>query len=124
MPEIYYHENEVFLTEEEVEESAFVPERRIKIIVRYLKRCDEVFDEFFKFPVKIPKAKLSIAAFDFIRTVNSLSWDAPLAEELSNIIIKICKRLREINELYNQKHREEGRKAEAELKQALSNFKL
>jgi len=124
MPEIYYHENEVFLTEEEVEESAFVPERRIKIIVRYLKRCDEVFDEFYKFPVKIPKAKLSIAAFDFIRTIDSLPWNAPLAEEVSDVITKICKRLRELNKLYNQKQWEEGKKAEAELKQALSNFKL
>ncbi|RLG41208.1 MAG: hypothetical protein DRN78_04520 [Thermoproteota archaeon] len=50
--------------------------------------------------------------------------DAPLVEELNNIIIKICKRLREINELYNQKQWEEGKKVEAEFKQALSNFKL
>ena len=124
MLETYYHENEVFLTQKEVEESAFIPERRIETIVRYLKRCDEIFSEFYKFPEKIPKAKLSISAFDFIRTIDSLPWDAPLAEELSDIISKICKKLREINELYNQKQWEEGTKAETELKRALSNFKL
>ena len=124
MPDTYYHENEVFLTQKEVEKSAFLPERRIEIIVRYLKRCDEIFSSFYKFPEKIPKAKLSVAALDFIRTIDSLPWDAPLAEELSNIISKICKKLREISELYNQKQWKEGREVERELKHAISNLRL
>ena len=40
MPEIYYHEDEVFLTNKEVGESACIPEKRIEIIARYLKQCD------------------------------------------------------------------------------------
>ena len=46
MPEIYYREDEVFLTNKEVGESAYVPEKRIEVIARYLKQCDRFYKDF------------------------------------------------------------------------------
>jgi len=121
MPEIYYREDEVFLTNEEVDDSAYVPEKRLEVIVRYLKRCDGWYKDF---RIKMPKAVLSIAAFNLIYTIDSLPWDISVADEVSDVINKICTKLAEIKELYDKKQKDKALKLEGELRRALSEVTL
>lgn len=121
MPECYYHEDEVFLTEEEVEDSAYVPERRIKVIARYLKQCDRYYSDF---QIKTPRAVLSIAAFNLIHTIDSLPYEIPVADAISEVITKICVKIDEIKRLYDRKQIDEALKLEEELRHALSTITL
>ena len=121
MPEIYYHEDEVFLTNKEVEDSAYVPEKRLKVIVRYLKHCDRCYSDF---QIKLPKAVLSIAAFNLIHTIDSLPWDISVADAVGDVITKICTKLAEIKEAYDKKQTDEALKLEEELRNALSAIRL
>ena len=121
MPEIYYHEDEVFLTNKEVGESAYVPEKRLKVIVRYLKHCDRCYSDF---QIKLPKAVLSIAAFNLIHTIDSLPWDISVADAVGDVITKICTKLAEIKEAYDKKQTDEALKLEEELRNALSTIRL
>ena len=121
MPEIYYHEDEVFLTNKEVEDSAYVPEKRLEVIVRYLKRCDRHYSDI---SIKMPKAVLSIAAFNLIHTIDSLPWDISVADEVNDVITKICTKLAEIKELYDKKQKDKALKLEEELRRALSEVTL
>ena len=121
MPEIYYHEDEVFLTNKEVGESAYVPEKRLKVIVRYLKHCDRCYSDF---QIKLPKAVLSIAAFNLIHTIDSLPWDISVADAVGDVITKICTKLAEIKEAYDKKQTDEALKLEEELRNALSAIRL
>jgi len=119
MPECYYRKDEVFLTEEEVQDSAYLPEERIKVIARYLRRCDEYCSDF---QIKTPRAVLSIAAFNLIRTIDSLPYEIPVADAISEVITKICVKLNEIKRLYDEKQIDKALEAQEALRRALSTI--
>ena len=121
MPEIYYREDEVFLTNKEVGESAYVPEKRIEVIARYLRQCDRFYKDF---RFKTPRAVLSIAAFNLIHTIDSLPYEISSADVISDAINKICTKLADIKELYDKKQKDKALKLEEELKRALSEVTL
>ena len=120
MPECYYREDEVFLTEEEVQDSAYVPESRIKVIAKYLRRCDEYCHNF---QIKTQKAVLSIAAFNLIYTIDSLP-ELPIADAISAVITRICTKLGEIKQLYDKKEVEKALELQEDLRRALSMIPL
>ena len=121
MPEVYYHEDEVFLSIEEVEESASIPEKRVEVIARYLRQCDRFYKDF---RIKNPKAVLSIAAFNLIHTIDSLPYEISSADVISDVITKICVKIDEIKQLYDKKQTDEALKLEGELRRALSALTL
>jgi len=122
MPVVYYHEDEVFLTNKEVEDSACIPQERVEVIVRYLKQCDRHCRHL---NTKTANAVLSIAIFNLIHTVNSfLPYKVPVAEAIGDVISKICTKLVEIKQLYDKKQTDEALKLEEELRQALSAIRL
>ena len=121
MPEIYYHEDEVFLTNKEVWDSAYVPEKRVKVIARYLKQCDKCYSNF---KIKNPRAILSIAAFNLIHTIDSLPYEISSADVISDVITKICVKIDEIKQLYDKEQTDKALKLEEELRHALSAIRL
>jgi len=121
MPEIFYREKEVFLTNKEIWESAYIPEKRIEVIARYLKQCDRLYKDF---RIKNPRAVLSIAAFDLIHTIDSLPYEIPSADAISDVINKICTKLVEIKRLYDEKRTDEALKLQEELRKTLSALTL
>jgi len=121
MPEIYYHEDEVFLTNDEVEDSACIPEKRLEVIARYLKQCDRYYS---RFQIKTPRSVLSIAAFNLIHTIDSLPYEIPVADVISEVITKICIKIDEIKRLYDEKRTDEALKLQEELGHVLSTITL
>jgi len=121
MPEVYYHEDEVFLTNKEVGESAYVPEKRIEVIARYLRQCDKFYKDF---RIKNPRAILSIAAFNLIHTIDSLPYEISSADVISDAINKICVKIDEIKQLYDKNQTDKALKLEGDLRRALSEVTL
>ena len=121
MPEIYYHEDEVFLTNEEVNDSASIPEKRIEVIARYLRQCDKFYKDF---RIKNPRAVLSIAACNLIHTIDSLPYEISSADVISDAINKICVKIDEIKQLYDKNQTDKALKLEGELRRALSEVTL
>jgi len=92
-----YTEDEVFVSVDELEEIAPIPEKRLKLMDKLWIACDNYYNAF---KIKNPRTVVSISIANLIHEIVR-SRELPVYDAISKLIDKLRLKIKSINELYS-----------------------